>query len=346
MINDVPGENNDQSDVKDNRFSSLSNAALGYAIGLGYEGSKDIDYESFLVNKVVSLGNLDERTIQNLELSSNTTFTDPSGNVHSEKLAHYVEAFWNNLDEKERIILEKDLKEPDNFKLKIEEFKEPEFSEQLFENEEGVNKFMEIIRDNLRKTLLISLLTGRECKYEIYKDSAGRYFCDSFPRIGDYEEVSRNINIDGELHCICMIHTHPNLTDYDSVERRFPLVDGFSYNPISEDDRSDWVGFLAHHGSRGKIEGVVSSNEHVSLMKFNALDKGLVIARADDMGVEISLEDIEILNQEGSYTEVVARHILENIMDGQYSENIDEKLSKFFGYDLYRGNLEKLEKAK
>ncbi len=348
MPNDLPGENNDQSDVRDSRFSSLSNAALGYAIGLEYEGSMNIDYESFLIDKVVSLGDLDEETVQNLKLSSNTTFTDPSENVYSEKLAHYVEAFWSNLDEKEKIILDEDLKEPDNLNLRIEEFKESEFSEQLFESEEGMNKFVGVIGNNLKKALLVSLLTGKECKYEIYKDNTGRYLCDSFPRIGNYEAVSPNI--DRELHSVCMIHTHPTLTDYDSVGKKFLMVDGFSYNPASEgdlraDDRSDWVGFLASPGHRAIVEGVISSNEHLTLLKFNPLDVDSIVTRANYRGISIYPEDIEFLNQEGVYTSIVARSILRKITNNSYSEDIDKRLSSFFGYNLYKGNIEKVERA-
>ena len=349
MTNDLPGENHDQSDVKDSKFSSLSDAALGHAIGLEYEGSMDIDYESFLIEKVVSLGNLDEETVQNLKLSSNTTFADPSGNVYSEKLAHYVEAFWNDLNEKERIILEEDLKEIAPLRPRIEEFKGSEFSEQLFESEEGINKFVGIIGNNLKKALLVSLLTGKECKYEIYKDNSGRYLCDSFPRVGDYQAVGPNGN--SELNSICMIHTHPTLTDYDSVEKKFLMVDGFSYNPglegdLRADDRSDWVGFLTHSHSRGTVEGVLSSNEHLTLLKFNPLDVDSIVTKANYRGIKIYPEDIDFLNQEGVYTSIVARSILRKITNNSYSEDIDKRLSSFFGYNLYKGNFEKIESVK
>jgi hypothetical protein len=351
MTNDLPGENNDQSDVRDSRFSSLSNIALGAKIGLEYEGSMDIDYESFLIDKVISLGGLDEEAVRKVKSSSDTTFTDPLGNVYSEKLAHYVEAFWNSLDEKERIILEEDLKEAAALRPRVEEFKEPGFSEQLFENEEGMNKFVGIIGNNLRKALLVSLLTGRECKYEIYKDNHGRYFCDSFPRIGNYGEVGGHSK--EQLQRVFLVHTHPTLTDYDATEKKFDVGGGFSYNPapkgdLDTDDRSDWAGFLSYPKNRGVVEGVINSNEQLTLLKFCNLDVNAILRRARDLGKLFDPYDINLLRreEEGVCTNAVVRYILAEITDNQYLENIDEKLSKFFGYNLYKGNLEKVENVK
>jgi len=340
-------EKKGESVEKDNNFSTLSHEALGHEITLKYEGSSNMDYESFLIDKIISLGNLDEETTRKLKLYSNTTFVDPSGNVHSEKLAYFVEAFWNNLNENEKIVLEEDLKGIAPSRLRIEEFKESEFSEQLFESEEGMNKFVGMVSNSLEKALLISLLTGRECKYGIYKNNEGKYFCDSFPRIGDYEGVGSNW--DRELHSICMIHTHPKLTDYDPEEKRFIIVDGFSYNPalkgeLEVNDKSDWFDFLAYSKNRATVEGVISSNEHLTLLKFNPMDVDSIVTRASGIGIKVTSEDIQILNQEGSYTNVVVRHILRNITNNSYSEDIDEKLSNLFGWDLYKGSIDKIEK--
>ncbi len=328
----------DPQDQTEKQFSELSNLAFVHAISLEYEGSSGIDYEEFLVNKVIELGDIDEVTLTNLKLNSNTIYTDLSGEEHSERVAHYAEAFYSSLSDEERKILDSDLDEEDTG-ISFKEM-EPDFSESLFENEVGMNKFTKMMQKDLDRMLLISLLTGKESKLEIYKDEAGKYYIDTFPRVRGYDGAWADS--EEGLNSVFAVHTHPRLENYDVKSKRFLSVDGFSYNPcvgeIEEyeyEDRSDWFNFLAEDCSG--VEAILSSNGDLTIVRINGIDIEKVINRGEAMNMRFGREELEFLKQGGIYTDIIVRNVLTEIVGNQYLEEVDEKIATVLGFDLYKG---------
>ncbi len=340
-MNEFGSNNSDLQEEKEEKFSKIGEIALGTYISLLYEGSKDIDYEKFLIERVISLGDLNEKEVQELNNSSNKPFRDSGGNEYSAKLAYFVDAFWKKLDITEREILENELGDKKG-PLLLEPLLG--LSEELFESEEGVNSFLSIMRKDFDKMLLVSLLTNREFGLGIYKNPEGKYLINRFPQCGKFGAIP-NVKNEG-LENIFFIHTHPVLTDFDRVEKRFVGADGFSYNPDDEEDeRSDWLGFLSHIYSRAKVESVLSSNGHLSLIVFKDMDIDEVVKRAKEERKGLYTEDLAMLDEEGVITDVVSKNVLKVLTDNSNFVGIDKKLTHIFGYDLYEGSVDLVRKV-
>jgi hypothetical protein len=208
------------------------------------------------------------------------------------------------------------------------------------------------INDNLKLSLVLSVLFDREMGITVYKNSEGELYMNERPNIGSWDYIAPS-KIQEDLIPILFMHTHHDINRYNPKEKKFDNVNGFSSNvidfssqyDIGEDGSSDWFSFLNKTITGYSAEVVLSSNLVTDMVIIKPFDLKEVEKRLVDYNIYI---ETSFLTQEGVMKEVTIKHLLGEIenfvneLDTTFQDRqdvINRIICDIFSFNMYRGKL-------